>query len=518
MGEQLRGEGVGSNIVRRQNCPPGRAATTVPLALIIVVYLALGLLYAVSTPAWQVPDEPAHYNYVRFVAEKGYLPELLPGDYPHEYLEEIKSRRFPPDMSIDPIRYESHQPPLYYLLAVGVYRVALWPLNVPTHLALRVFSLVLGVGALMAGYQVVRAIYPTEPRLALGTIAFAATLPMHIAMTAAINNDVLAECLLNAIIWQVAAMNPTSWRPKRSIALGVLLGLAFLTKMQTYVAFGVVLFALVWDTLDPRHPSCSPDWRKAASHVGLILGAALLVALPWLVRNAGLYGITDPLGMVRHDEVVLGQLTTRQHVARVGWPTLLREFVGTSFRSFWGVFGWMGVPLDQRIYSGLALLSAMVFAGLLINLFRPGKQTDQVPPATKRGLAILAVWALLTMLGYIWYNAAKYVQHQGRYLFPALVPWGLAYTLGLRELFRRRPWGFVALLGSIIVVLLVVGVTGGDIPGFGIALLAAASVLLIVGGELNRRLPGATTALAYVGMAALAVVSLYGYVVPALSP
>ena len=32
------------------------------LALIILTYMALGILYAVVTPPWQVPDEPAHYN------------------------------------------------------------------------------------------------------------------------------------------------------------------------------------------------------------------------------------------------------------------------------------------------------------------------------------------------------------------------------------------------------------------------------------------------------------------------
>ncbi|MDI6834774.1 MAG: MarR family winged helix-turn-helix transcriptional regulator, partial [Rhizobiaceae bacterium] len=32
------------------------------------VYLALASLYAIRTPAWQAPDEPAHYNYIRQIA------------------------------------------------------------------------------------------------------------------------------------------------------------------------------------------------------------------------------------------------------------------------------------------------------------------------------------------------------------------------------------------------------------------------------------------------------------------
>jgi len=88
-----------------------------PLLAIILAYLVVGALYAALTPPWQAPDEPAHYNYVRYLAENRRLPVLQMGDYPHDYLEEIKAAKFPATMSIDPIRYEFYQPPLYYVLA-----------------------------------------------------------------------------------------------------------------------------------------------------------------------------------------------------------------------------------------------------------------------------------------------------------------------------------------------------------------------------------------------------------------
>ena len=36
---------------------------------ILVCYFVLGGLFAVLIPPWQVPDEPAHYNYVRQLAQ-----------------------------------------------------------------------------------------------------------------------------------------------------------------------------------------------------------------------------------------------------------------------------------------------------------------------------------------------------------------------------------------------------------------------------------------------------------------
>jgi len=86
---------------------------------IIVVYLMLAVLFAAYTPAWQAPDErltttisSTWPSSTGFRAQAGRLSAL--------YLEEIKAARFPPEMSIAPVRYEFHQPPLYYLLAVPV--------------------------------------------------------------------------------------------------------------------------------------------------------------------------------------------------------------------------------------------------------------------------------------------------------------------------------------------------------------------------------------------------------------
>ncbi|HQJ52731.1 MAG TPA: hypothetical protein PKW05_13230, partial [Anaerolineae bacterium] len=51
------------------------------LGAIVGCYLVLGWLYARWTPNWQAPDEPAHYNYVTYLAENHRLPVLQAGDY-----------------------------------------------------------------------------------------------------------------------------------------------------------------------------------------------------------------------------------------------------------------------------------------------------------------------------------------------------------------------------------------------------------------------------------------------------
>jgi 4-amino-4-deoxy-L-arabinose transferase-like glycosyltransferase len=507
---------------------PGERATLWGLVIVLAAYLALGALYAAMTPAWQVPDEPAHYNYVKYVAEHGQLPELRVGDYTADYLEQIKSQRFPPSLSIEPIRYESHQPPLYYVSAAIVYRLGqglLGQAGSDRELAvlLRIFSMLIGGITLVVSYRIVRRVYAEEPLLALGTAAFMAFLPMHLAMNAGVNNDSLSELMLVLVVWRLVAMDGVRWSWRSTLAVGLLLGLALLTKMQAYVAVGVALFALGWDVLAarrraaPRSEATEFTWPQVLARAGVMLGIALAVVSPWLVRNMRLYGPADPLGMVRHDQVVMGQLTTQQFVDQYGVGKLVDDLVVTTFHSFWGQFGWMGVLLHERIYMTLLVATMLVGAGLALYVKSLHSQLGTHSEQSRRGMALLFVWALGTTLVYLWYNT-KYVQHQGRYLFPALTSWGLVFTLGLCTILRRRPIPTLIALGAVLAFLVAYGAWRGDIKEFYVALTVAAAAAIAAGHWLEERRPGAAMGLAYLGLCGLALLCLYVYVVPNLQP
>ncbi|MCP4427108.1 MAG: hypothetical protein GY803_21690, partial [Chloroflexi bacterium] len=66
-----------------------------PFLMILLAYLVIGWLYASLTPDWQAPDEPAHYNYVRQLAN-GRFPIMAQGDYDEAYKNEVVSSGFAP--------------------------------------------------------------------------------------------------------------------------------------------------------------------------------------------------------------------------------------------------------------------------------------------------------------------------------------------------------------------------------------------------------------------------------------
>jgi 4-amino-4-deoxy-L-arabinose transferase-like glycosyltransferase len=407
---------------------------------VLALYLLVGAAYAVVIPPWQSPDEPAHYNYVAHLAETGRLPVLQAGDYPAAYLEEIKAARFPAHMSIDPIRYEAWQPPLYYLLALPIFHLTGGAL-----LPLRLFSLLLGAGVVITAYALARRVWAGVPGLPLTTAIVVAFIPMHLAMLASVNNDAMAELLTALIVWRVVVGIERPQRTTRFLLLtGVILGLGLLTKATVYyvglplAVISVMLSGGAWRSW----------WRQWLA----LLAPALLVALPWYGRNIAVYGWPDILGKFNHDQVVVGQLRTADYLAQMGWPAYIRDFLTTTFRSFWGQFGWMAVPMDRRAYFVVTLLSMLALVGLVLWWWE-ARGRRRSGETKGRLWLLLGLWVGLTAAGYAAYNVT-FVQFQGRYLFPALIPLAILSVQGWRFALSRR--------GCLVALAAVVLVTGAD--------------------------------------------------------
>lgn len=517
--------------------------------LILAVYLLAGVLFATLTPAWQAPDEPAHYNYIGYLAHQGNFPVLVSRCYNQTYLEQLKSERFPPELPLDNVCYEFHQPPLYYLLAVPLFNLSDGSL-----LALRLGSVVLGAGVVTLAWGIARMIFPHRPAVYFGTAAFVAFTPMHVAILASVNNDALAELILAALLFLLTrrVMHPGSATSRGDIALGVLLGLGLITKTTVYIAVPLTAVAL-WlaakgterrggeETEEQRSGGTEEqgrgwgfkgvDWPTLARQASIVFGVALAMALPWYARNVTLYGNLDILGLGRHDAVVVGQLRTADLLAQVGWQTYLQNLLTTTFHSFWGQFGWMAVPMSERVYLALTLLTVTAFVGFLLGIRRLDESDDslqnhasRITPHASRptpALVLMALTVALMLLGYLWYNL-EFAQFQGRYLFPAMIPLGLFFSLGLSKAFSLR-WAWL-LVGGLALALgwvIVAGLRRGDVDMWAVLVVGLPLALAAARAALASRWPVPASWLllaVYTGLALLTLISPFWYVIPYLSP
>lgn len=470
------------------------------IGVVLGVYTILGFSYAWRTPGWQVPDEPAHFNYVAQVGDDPFdPPEIEQGDYPFERLETLKASHFGDKTDYQGIEYEDHQPPAYYYLASLYFRgvggepdieggitssrpkqassresegrgrepdplsdawpdpleraYIVWAVRMAILMfGLRLLGVLLGAITVLIAWRIAALLYPRDGILPVATAAFVAFLPMNLTMTAAVNNDPLAYAVIAATLLVALKRLLGRMSQRRFVVLGGLLfGLAILTKVSVMGPAAVVLAAaevIGW-------------WRRGrvgtattAATVAGTLGLGLLIGLPWMLRNARVYGAGDWFGLRAHDRVVdcvvsgvQCQPRTADWIAEKGLADLVLRFAEFTFKSFWGVFGWMAVFLtDIRgipIYGVLALVSLAALVGFALYLLRL-RHAEDVGAADQRwGLMLLGLSLAVTVGGYLWYNLT-FVQHQGRYLFPALIPIALGFMLGLRELARRGA-GFAGL-------------------------------------------------------------------------
>jgi hypothetical protein len=480
----------------RIRIPPEHARRDMTLSagtarlLLVPILLAYGYIafgYARGTPRWNNPDEPAHVNVVRQVAMTGTLPVLVEGDWDKETLDRLTTAWFPNDYEVDGIRYEGHQPPLYYVLAAPVHRLTANQSLNRQILALRLFSIIIGAIAVVAAFVVAREAAPERPILAVLTAATVAFVPMNTAISAAVNNDCLATALAAVTLAALMVGRRHGFSDRWAIGLGVLVGALVLTKLTVYIFVPLILatlFAAGGKALRGEAAMDSPsrahgegDWGVGATWLRslrwplIAAGVGLLVAGWWIVRNMLVYGPLDPLAMTRHDQIVVGQPR---------WAAYDLEsfdfFFRILFRSFWGMFGWMGVVLDDGFYILYLVLTVLGVAGILVGRFIPqpwpvtlneeGEPPRPLPLSRGRergpvgrgdvggadGRAAqrtgapwcggegnlkhkdLLGWAALLVFAEVAYYNLTFIQPQGRYLFPALVPIALFLSTGWRQL------------------------------------------------------------------------------------
>lgn len=115
--------------------------------------------------------------------------------------------------------------------------------------------------------------------------------------------------------------------------------------------------------------------------------------------------------------------------------------------NFWADFGWLTLPLPLWAYAliGLAILASACGLRWVEEL---------LPEQWQRGaLLLLGIQAVLVVVVTFLPMVGRDWQPQGRYLFPALVPWALLFALGWYGLGVRlgwRRWHLALALGMIL--------------------------------------------------------------------
>jgi 4-amino-4-deoxy-L-arabinose transferase-like glycosyltransferase len=419
------------------------------LALILVLFAVLGVTYSVVVPPFEASDELWHYPMVKYIADHWALSVQTPG---------VETSW----------RQEGSQPPLYYFLgALATCWIDTSDMEEVRHLnhhvdngvatpdgninlvvhqpareafpwhgtvlavhLVRLLSVLMGVAAVYLTYLIVRQVLPDDPALALGAAAIHAFTPMYVFISGSVNNDNLVLPLSNlALLMLLRLIQQRAWTTRQALmcylALGVALGLAFLTKTSAVLL--TVLTALVVTARAVRRRS----WIEFLVGGSATLTPFLALVGWWLLRNLRLYGDLTGFNMFL---VILGTRDVPADLAQL-WRERYSFAAG-----YWGNFGGLNVPMPAWTYSVLNALVVVAALGLIVLWLRKVRGIDKPLTIECWPMVICVLWGLCVFLAWgLWWARITW-SSQGRLVFTSMLTWAFLLALGIAGWFPRR-WG-----------------------------------------------------------------------------
>jgi 4-amino-4-deoxy-L-arabinose transferase-like glycosyltransferase len=425
------------------------------IALLLVTYLALAFAYSLASPIYEPTDELRHFRYVRHITVYRSLPVQQP----------------------DAPRAQSHHPPLYYALGALVsswvpvehevyYSPPINPHWSDSHwevstdnknqyihgpeerppfrgvtlavYVVRWMTALIGAGVVWLTYEIVRALSPQRPAIAVGGAAIVAFNPQFLHLSSAINNDIAAALCGAAVILACIHLVKNGPHLRYDVRLGLLYGLALLTKFNLLALAAPIALAYI---LAAQKYKSAYNWRALLRGALVILGLVALISGWWFIRNARLYG--DPTGMKMVNELWAGRPAS-------GHWWAVRQSLPYLWSSLWGRFGYGQLPLPRFIYRALLGFFILTLAGHLIppRLVQSRRLNQSALAENSALILLITVLAFVAVVFY--YIMIQPAGAMGRFLFPALPSFAALAMMGLARFFPRRlSWlgGLIATLG-----------------------------------------------------------------------
>ncbi len=442
------------------------------------------LCWSFITPAFEVPDEPAHFAYVKQLVDTGSKPTSrvpvssreiqLAMQAEHYYHVRQQPENRPMATQAEQAEFQrasteaigansgssaagvaTEQPPLYYALEAIPYSFALHNPVTDRLQLMRAFSALFAALSALFVYLFVRETLPGEPWAWVVGGLSVALMPLLGFMSGSVNPDALLFAVCAAVFYCFARAFRRGLTSRMAVAIGAVTAIGVLSKLNFLGLLPGILLGLV--LLSIREGRGSPRTALRPLALALAIGlspGALLIVKDALAHQPLLGPLAGNTALDKGSLIAQLNYIWQFYLPRI--PGTVNDFPGLfTARQFWfnglvGLFGWRDTMFPGWVYD-FALLPAGAIVFLL------GRALFQRRALLGGRIAELLVYAAISIgvMGMV--GAASYGTFPGidaeyfevRYLFPMLALLGAILALAARGAGRR--WGPAA--GALILTL-----------------------------------------------------------------
>lgn len=416
-------------------------AVSAVLGALVALFVCRLVVTIVAIPPWQNPDEPAHFTRVRQFARAMSGQRTSQPDADRDVVEsmaryrwwEYYERQTPAELPLSPglIVSDVGGPAAYYAALGWVMGLARIDGLLPAFYGLRVVSALFSMLALWCAWRGARYVFrENEALLVPGVLSLH---PQFVIVSTSVGPDSVLS-FLGALLW---------WQAMRLVETPAALGSLFTLWTVGLVApfvrrSGTPLVAMAFMAwLFSFTRALRLGWRQIAR---------LAVAMVAVIAVAGgvmVLAEAEVARLVAYTVPILERIVG----AESDWA-FFKAFSVALFDNSWLLVGWAQYRPPTEWLVAVRLLTLAVAVGIVFACWR------------RSGLASKPRLFLVTLVFVLIQIAAEYAWHfrlvtgpQGRYLFPAIVPFTALFCTGWLALWPDR-----ARRASAVTLLAVLGV------------------------------------------------------------